>query len=68
MHARGDRQHDIAAYHGVDSARVSEIVKGHKFRGVVPMPGDRLPPPGPYIVLDRATPEQLRRALESRAL
>lgn len=28
MYHRGDRQHDIASYHGVDSARVSEIVKG----------------------------------------
>lgn len=63
MHARGDRQHDIAAYHGVDSARVSEVVKGRKFDGVSPMPSAALPSPGPYVVLDRAMTDELRAAL-----
>jgi hypothetical protein len=63
MYVRGDRQHDIASYHRVDSARVSEVIHEHKFRGVSPMPPSRLPPPGPYTLLERACPEQLKAAL-----
>lgn len=45
---RGDRQHDIAAWFGVNGGRVAEIATGARFRDVEPCaPGD-LPPPGPY--------------------
>jgi hypothetical protein len=48
MLLRGDRQHDIAAWFGVNGGRVAEIATGHRFREVAPAPRDRLPPRGPY--------------------
>jgi hypothetical protein len=48
MLRRGDRQHDIAAWFGVNGGRIAEIVAGSRFTAVVPAAGDRLPPPGPY--------------------
>ena len=35
MLARGDRQHDIAAWFGVNGGRIGEIATGRKFRSVV---------------------------------
>ena len=50
MLARGDRQHDIAAYFGVNGGRVGELATGdHKYPSAVPMSADKLPPPGPYV-------------------
>ncbi|XHS03064.1 hypothetical protein ACFB49_46880 [Sphingomonas sp. DBB INV C78] len=58
MIARGDRQHDIAAWFGVNSGRIGEIASGKTFDGVALAAGN-LPPRGPYpsgreatIVLD----------------
>jgi len=48
MIARGDRQHDIAAYFGVNGGRIGEISKGATFAGV-PKTIGALPPPGPYL-------------------
>lgn len=48
MLARGDRQHDIAAWFGVNSGRVAEVAKGKIFCYVVPVERDKLPPQGPY--------------------
>ena len=48
MLARGDRQHDIAAWFGVNGGRIAEIAAGRKFRSVIAMPFKNLPPPGPY--------------------
>lgn len=48
MIARGDRQHDIAAWFGVNGGRIAEIATGRKFRGVMPEQFANLPPPGPY--------------------
>lgn len=48
MLARGDRQHDIAAWFGVNGGRVGEIASGRSHRGVQPESGANLPPPGPY--------------------
>ena len=45
---RGDRQHDIAAWFGVNGGRIAEISSRRKFSDVL-MQGDRLPPPGPYL-------------------
>lgn len=67
MVLRSDRQHDVAAYHGVDSARVSEVIKDQKFPDVRPMAIADLPPSGPYVLLVKATPEQLRAALQTAA-
>ncbi|MBD3846153.1 hypothetical protein IED13_10630 [Bosea sp. SSUT16] len=47
MLARGDRQHDIAAWFGVNGGRIAEIATGHTFHWVEPYTGE-LPPPGPY--------------------
>jgi hypothetical protein len=50
MLARGDRQHDIASYFGVNGARISEIANGaNKYPNAEPLPEADLPPPGPYL-------------------
>lgn len=50
MLARGDRQHDIAAWFGVNAGRVAELASGKIFREVPAAPADQnLPPPGPYL-------------------
>ena len=48
MLARGDRQHDIASWFGVNGGRVAEIATGVRFR-FVDAAHDGLPPPGPYL-------------------
>ena len=48
MLQRGDRQHDIASYFGVDSGRISEVSTGTKFSAVAMASSDQLPEPGPY--------------------
>ena len=48
MLERGDRQHDIAAYFGVNGGRIAEIATGQKFSHVQPA-RENLPPPGPYL-------------------
>ena len=48
MFRRGDRQHDIATWFGVNAARVNEIACGVSYGSVRPAPGDQLPPTGPY--------------------
>jgi hypothetical protein len=49
MLIRGDRQHDIAAYFGVNSARIAEIVKRQAGSGVEAARAVSLPPAGPYM-------------------
>ena len=49
MLARGDRQHDIAAWFGVNSGRIAEIAKGKVHRNVQAARKEKLPPPGPYL-------------------
>ena len=48
MLARGDRQHDIAAWFGVNGGRIGEIASRQAFRSVQPHDGANLPPRGPY--------------------
>lgn len=48
MLRRGDRQQDIAAWFGVNQARVSHIETGQTFLNAPVASNDRLPPPGPY--------------------
>lgn len=55
MIARGDRQHDIAAWFGVNGGRIGEIASGQKFRAVPPEAIANLPPPGPYPTGREAT-------------
>ena len=49
MLARGDRQHDIAAWFGVNGGRVAEVATGATFATVEIAPEGELPPPGPYL-------------------
>jgi len=49
MLARGDRQHNIAAWFGVNSGRIANVANGSKFPSVHAVPADKLPPPGPYL-------------------
>jgi hypothetical protein len=45
---RGDRQHDIAAWFGVNAGRIAEIATDFRFARVEPAAIDELPPSGPY--------------------
>jgi hypothetical protein len=47
MVARGDRDHDIAAWFGVNQGRIAEVKDGSKFGIVAAAQSDQLPPKGP---------------------
>jgi hypothetical protein len=49
MLARGDRQHDVAAYFGVNAGRIAEIATGKQFRRIRVASAAEIPPPGPYL-------------------
>ena len=49
MLLRGDKQHDIAAWFGVNQARVNDIWKDHVGANITATPADQLPPRGPYM-------------------
>ena len=49
MLQRGDRQHDIAAYFGVNGGRIAGVAAGADFLEVEAAPEEMLPPPGPYL-------------------
>lgn len=50
MLKRGDRQHDIAAYFGVNGGRIAEIAAGkNDYPNAQPANESELPPPGPYL-------------------
>ncbi len=50
MLARGDKQHDIAAYFGVNGGRVADVsTEKCDYPGAPAFPEDKLPPAGPYI-------------------
>lgn len=48
MLLRGDRQHDIAAWFGVNGGRIAEIATGYRFHWVVAADSRDLPTEGPY--------------------
>lgn len=48
MVQRGDHQHNIAAWFGVDSRAISHLANGQTFAQVPAAPVEVLPPPGPY--------------------
>lgn len=69
MLARGDRQHDIAAWFGVNGGRIAEVATGDKFSHVASQ-NDNLPPQGPYLSgrashEDRTALEKLRQQLSA---
>ena len=50
MLARGDKQHDIASYFGVNGGRVAEVATGKCDYPTAPAaPSCDLPPAGPYV-------------------
>jgi hypothetical protein len=50
MLKRGDRQHDIAAYFGVNAGRIAEVATGTNiYPSAQPANDDELPPAGPYL-------------------
>ncbi|MGY3347723.1 MULTISPECIES: hypothetical protein [unclassified Bradyrhizobium] len=50
MLARGDRQHDIASYFGVNGGRIAEIASGGgNYPNAQPSSDADLPPEGPYL-------------------
>jgi hypothetical protein len=49
MLQRGDRQHDIAAWFGVNGGRIAEIATGDRFAHVTAARQEQLPPRGPYM-------------------
>jgi hypothetical protein len=67
MLLRGDRQHDIAGWFGVNPGRIAEVKDGHLHPGVAPAPPSQLPPqvpPGPVAFQALFALIQARRALE----
>ncbi len=48
MLLRGDRQHDIAAWFGVNGGRIGEVATGARFGSIAAAQSEKLPPPGPY--------------------
>ena len=48
MLKRGDRQHDVASWFGVNAGRIAEIAKEKRFSCVRAAHPRSLPPPGPY--------------------
>jgi hypothetical protein len=61
MVARGDRDHDIAAWFGVNQGRIAEVKDGSKFGSVAAAASSQLPPRGAPGVKGR----RLRGRLES---
>jgi hypothetical protein len=63
MLRRGDRQHDIAAFFGVNGGRIAEISTGDRFSGVAEAAQNELPAPGPYNygALNREMREELEK-------
>jgi hypothetical protein len=49
MLARGDRQHDIASWFGVNGGRIANVATGDSFSHVAAAPAYDLPAPGPYL-------------------
>lgn len=67
MLARGDKQHDVAAYFGENQARIVEAEKGSHGQ-IAPAPAAQLPPkgaPGPKGRRIRASAEKALDALNA---
>jgi hypothetical protein len=47
MELRGDRNHDIAAWFGVNQGRIAEVKDGSSFGSISAAPANSLPPKGP---------------------
>jgi hypothetical protein len=65
MVARSDRDHDIAAWFGVNQGRIAEVKDGSKFGIVAAAPGVQLPPKGPPGIKGRRLREHAQEALDA---
>lgn len=63
MLARGDRQHDIAAYFGVNGGRIAEISTGQKFPDIRPADPASLPQPDYHLSVRNAVVPDIQRQL-----
>ena len=66
MSARGDRDHDIAAWFGVNQGRIAEVKAGD-YGTLEAAPVGELPPSGPPGIKGRRLREAVRKALEGLA-
>jgi len=64
MQRRGDRDHDIAAWFGVNQGRIAEAKEG-KFGPGQPAPRDTLPPSGPPGIKGRRLRQEVDQAIEA---
>jgi hypothetical protein len=62
MQARGDRDHDIAAWFGVNQGRIAEVKDG-RFGSVTCAPPNGLPPKGAPGIKGRALRRSVEKAL-----
>jgi hypothetical protein len=62
MVARDDREHDIAAWFGINQGRIAEVKQGSHGTLVV-APAHELPPKGPPGVKGRRLRQSVRKAL-----
>jgi hypothetical protein len=65
MVARGDRDHDIAAWFGVNQGRIAEVKDGSKFGSVAAPPQNTLPPKGPPGIKGRRLRQDVQQALDA---
>jgi hypothetical protein len=63
MVARGDRDHDIAAWFGVNQGRIAEVKDGSKFGSVAAAPQNTLPTKGPPGIKGRRLRDDVQQAL-----
>jgi len=63
MLERGDKQHDVASYFGVNGGRIAEVSKGNcDYPTAPPAAEEKLPPPGPYV--GAKTVFEIKQAIE----
>ncbi len=65
MVKRGDRDHDIAAWFGVNQGCIAEVKDGSKFGKVAPAPANDLPPKGPPGIKGRRLRAATEKAIET---
>jgi hypothetical protein len=63
MEARGDRDHDIAAWFGVNQGRIADVNAG-KYGSIGAAPNNELPPKGPPGVKGRRLRTSVGKALD----
>lgn len=64
MQARGDRDHDIAAWFGVNQGRIAEAKDG-QLGTAEPASADELPPKGPPGIKGRRLRDSVATAIEA---